>query len=113
MKKMLIAFLFLLSGFSLSFTAFAQENTEMDYYEEFDNYEEFEQDYLESVLDEIPREQRFKINAPAMAAGAVIAAGVTFIILRKSLNPPMAEPYFRQPEKTQKTVKKADNKIER
>lgn len=112
MKRIfLIAVCLCLLGVS-GFSAFAQGDTG-EFYSEYDDYYEMEQDYLESVLDDTEAPPSFNVNIPAMAAGAVIATLVAFVVLRKHMRPPMAAPYFRKIETEHRLITKTDNKTER
>ncbi len=71
---------------ALCFTSFAagtDDESGIEYYEEYDNYDEFEQDYYDSVvlnneLDELPWYERFSLIPPA---AGVLAGAATVLVL--------------------------------
>ena len=114
-KKILIAVFCVLSA--LPFALCANAQTEVDngneehYYDEYDDYYEMEQDYIDSeVVDKAPAKQSV-IFVPAIVLGAAAGLGITYIVLNSVFAPPKPDPYFRKAEEKHKLVNKADTKI--
>lgn len=105
MKKLFYIPFVLLSLLGCCFTAQAEDGAE--YYEEFDNYEEFEQDYIDNyVVDKTASSNALAdvISVPVLLIGAVLGAGAAYLLLHKFYGAPQAEPYFRTPKQTHQTV---------
>ena len=116
MVKRITAFLFCVL-FSLPFVLCAGAQTEVDnenaahYYDEYDDYYQMEQDYIDSVVvDKAPKRESV-IFIPAIILGAAAGLGVTYIVLNAVFAPPKPEPYFRKAEEKHEIVNKADTKI--
>ncbi len=106
-KKLVIS---LLLCIPLCFSASAEENGP-EYFQEYDDYHEFEQDYIDSVVvDKIDRQKKFlKPNVPALIIGAALGSGSVYIVLRNKLSPPKPDPYFRKPDAKHEITDKKDN----
>ncbi len=94
-------------------SAYAEENTgaEMEYYDVYDDYYEFEQDYLDSIADEArPTPKKLPVSPAAMAVGGAAGLIITFALMRNSLTVPKAEPYFRKAKEKHRLVNKTDEK---
>lgn len=112
-KKIILCVFCILFALPLIFSAAAQAEAENEdyYYEEYDNYNEMEQDYIDSeVVDKAPVKQSV-IFVPAIILGAAAGFGTTYIILNAVFAPPKPDPYFRKAEEKHKLVNKADTKI--
>ncbi|MBQ7102102.1 MAG: hypothetical protein IJN81_10725 [Clostridia bacterium] len=114
-KKILIPLFCVL--FALPFVLCADAQTEVDnenaehYYDEYDDYYQMEQDYIDSeVVDKTPQKESV-IFIPAIILGAAAGLGVTYIVLNSVFAPPKPDPYFRKAEEKHKTVNQADEKI--
>lgn len=114
-KKIIVSVFCVLSALPFVFCASAQtvvdnENGE-HYYDEYDDYYEMEQDYIDSeVVDKAPQKQSV-IFIPAIILGAAAGCGVTYIVLNSVFAPPRPDPYFRKAEEKHEIVNKADTKI--
>ena len=112
-KKILIAVFCVLSAlpFVLCASAEAENANDEHYYDEYDDYYEMEQDYIDSqVVDKTPAKQSV-IFVPALIVGALAGLGVTYIVLDIAFAPPKPDPYFRKAEEKHELVNKADTKI--
>lgn len=108
---------FIISVFCVFFTlpfvlcAGAQNEDDDYYYDEYDDYYEMEQDYIDSeVVDKVPQRQSV-IFIPALILGAAAGLGITYIVLNSAFAPPKPDPYFRKAEEKHKLVNKTDVKI--
>ena len=82
MKKLILLVCAAAMLFSLTITANAQEDDM--YYNEYDNYDEFEQDYYNSVV--FPEEEKqwtFKFSPFPPLAGVAVGAATVFVLYRK------------------------------
>ncbi len=112
-KKIILCVFCILFSVPLIFSSAAQAEAENEdyYYDEYDNYNEMEQDYINSeVVDKVPQKQSI-IFVPAIILGAAAGFGVTYIVLNAVFAPPKPDPYFRKAEEKHKLVNKADTKI--
>lgn len=114
-KKIFISVFCVLFTLPLVFCAGAQTEGENEehYYDEYDDYYEMEQDYIDSeVVDNItPNKKQSVIFIPAIILGAAAGLGVTYVVLNAVFAPPKPDPYFRKAEEKHKIVNKADTKI--
>ncbi len=100
--------------FALPFVlcANAQDANEEHYYDEYDDYYEMEQDYIDSeVVDKVNEKKQPIVFVPAIILGAAAGLGVTYIVLNAVFAPPKPNPYFRKAEEKHELVNKADEKI--
>lgn len=114
-KKIFVCVFCVLSALPFVFCASAQtvvdNENEEHYYDEYDDYYEMEQDYIDSqVVDKTPAKQSV-IFVPALIVGALAGLGVTYIVLDIAFAPPKPDPYFRKAEEKHELVNKADTKI--
>ena len=116
MVKKIFALVFCLL-FSLLFVFCAGAQTETadengaHYYDEYDDYYQMEQDYIDSeVVDKAPQ-RKSVIFIPALILGAAAGLGITYIVLNSVFAPPKPDPYFRKAEEKHKLVNKSDVKI--
>ncbi|MBQ5823229.1 MAG: hypothetical protein IIW48_00305 [Clostridia bacterium] len=83
MKKLLLFVFTAAMLFSLAVTANAQEDDM--YYNEYDNYDEFEQDYYDSVV--FPKDDEtvmsFKISPIPPISGIAVGTAVVFVLHRR------------------------------
>lgn len=110
-KKLFIFPVIFLSTFVLGFTALCAESGN-EYYEEYDNYEEFESQYINGYEEDTPLRSHpllSKISAPALLIGAVTGACTALMLLKKYFLPPQAQPYFRKAEQKSETVYENDS----
>lgn len=110
-KNLISVSVILLSIFALSFNAFCAEYGN-EYYEEYDNYEEFENDYVDNyVVDSELKTHPLlsKISFPMLFIGAAVGAGTTLILLKKYFSPPQAQPYFRKPSQKSEIISENDS----
>lgn len=114
-KKIFISVFCVLFTLPFVFCAGAQTEGENEehYYDEYDDYYEMEQDYIDSeVVDNItPNKKQSVIFIPAIILGAAAGLGVTYVVLNAVFAPPKPDPYFRKAEEKHKIVNKADTKI--
>lgn len=111
-KKILCIFFSLLCVFLFSLTATCQQSEE--YYEEYDNYSEFEEDYIDNYVVDTPTRKIpiiSKFSFPIMFVGAAIGAGACYLMLRKFLYAPQAQPHIRKPKQKSETVFENDSLI--
>lgn len=114
-KKIFIAVFCVLSALPFVFCASAQ--TEVDnedeehYYDEYDDYCEIEQDYIDSEIVDKAHVKQSVIFVPALAIGAAAGLGITYIVLNAVFAPPKPDPYFRKAEEKHEIVNKDDTKI--
>lgn len=114
MVKKIFALVFcVLFALPFVFCAGAQPENDEHYYDEYDDYYEMEQDYIDSqVVDNTTSNKKQSvIFIPAIILGAAAGCGVTYIVLNAVFAPPRPDPYFRKAEEKHKIVNKADNKI--
>lgn len=110
-KKIFIAVFCVLSALPFVLCVNAEAESEEHYYDEYDDYYEMEQDYIDSeVVDRVPVKQS-SIFIPAIVIGAAAGLGVTYIVLNAVFAPPKPDPYFRKAEEKHEIVNKADTKI--
>ncbi len=115
-KRLLIICSVLAFCMCMGLNAFAADeadelnNADSEYLEEYDNYYQFEQDYLDSVEEDLflTKNGGKAISGSAMLAGAVVCAIGSYLFLRRKLNPPKAEPYFRHGDEKHKIVFEKD-----
>ena len=97
--------------FCASAQAEIQDGNEDYYYEEYDNYNEMEQDYIDSEVVDKASPKQSAVFIPAIILGAAAGLGVTHIVLKAVFSPPAPDPYFRKAEAKHEIVNKADTKI--
>ena len=91
-------------------TAVDDENAE-HYYDEYDDYYEMEQNYIDSeVVDKMPQNQPV-VFVPAIILGSAAGLGITYIVLNIAFASPKPDPFFRKAKEKHKLVNKADTKI--
>lgn len=101
----------MLFAFFCAFSAYAQDSSEAYYYNEYDDYYEMEQDYLDSIVDQtVKPKNKITFSVPAMAIGATAGLAITYIVLdiKSAVKP---DPYFRKAEEKHEITNKADAKI--
>ena len=89
----------------------AENGNEEYYYDEYDNYYEMEQDYIDSEVVDKKQPKQSVIFIPAIVLGAAAGLGVTYFVLNAVFAPPKPDPCFRKAEEKHKLVNKADTKI--
>lgn len=110
-KKIIVSVFCVLFAVPFVLCAGAQTESEEHYYNEYDDYYEMEQDYIDSeVVDKAPQKQSV-IFIPALILGAAAGCGITYVVLNSVFAPPKPDPYFRKAEEKHKIVNKADTKI--
>lgn len=83
----------------------------MEYYDVYDDYYEFEQDYLDSIVDDVrPQRERLSVSPTALAIGGIAGFIIVFAFARSYLVPPKAEPHFRKAQEKHEIVNKTDEK---
>lgn len=108
-KKIFCMLSALLCAFLLSFTAYCQEADE--FLEEYDNYEEFEEDYINNYVVDQTDKKLPPVSVPALLIGAAAGAGASRLVLRKYLYAPQAQPHIRKPKTKSKTVLENDSLV--
>ncbi len=97
-----------------SLCAFCADSQSPEYYEEYDNYAEFEQDYIDNHVAEQTVRSDFlssRISVPAILIGAASGAVIAGLVLLRHLRAPQAQPYFRKPGAKSETVSENENLI--